>query len=317
MYLTTAIICIIIVAIVAAFLVFGNLFVNEEKGIVVSNTSIPKSESSVANSEEVSIDTPKSIIDVAGYKEISVQNSTLSDGDLILITNKAYSTAPDQAAIELTDLYSKKLKGIYSLTTAMSLVDTDAFNAFNKMMQDFYNATNESHVEVNAAYMSLAKLKEDEMLTTYADLASGRALKLRVFPSENGKMGEGVFLWLTEHCDEYGYILRYPADKTEQTGVEPSASLFRYVGVTHSKYMKANNLTLDEYINLLKKYTYEKPLIYTDVVSGEVYRIYYEAISLEASTKLYVPSDMAYSVSGNNVDGFIVTVSVNTAVASE
>ena len=53
--------------------------------------------------------------------------------------------------------------------------------------------------------------------------------------------------WLTEHCAEYGFILRYPENKKEITGwYEPWH--FRYVGTDAAKYIMENDLCLEEFI---------------------------------------------------------------------
>jgi len=57
--------------------------------------------------------------------------------------------------------------------------------------------------------------------------------------------------WLHEHCVEYGFILRYTADKESFTGVAPEPWHFRYVGVDHAIYMRGQNLCLEEYHALL------------------------------------------------------------------
>ena len=58
-----------------------------------------------------------------------------------------------------------------------------------------------------------------------------------------------VLQWLTEHCDEYGFILRYPADKEEITGwYEPWH--FRYVGEDCAAYIMENGLCLEEFISM-------------------------------------------------------------------
>lgn len=56
------------------------------------------------------------------------------------------------------------------------------------------------------------------------------------------------FVWLQEHAAEYGFILRYPEDKTEitKTGYEPWH--YRYVGKEHAQYMVRNGLCLEEYL---------------------------------------------------------------------
>ena len=54
--------------------------------------------------------------------------------------------------------------------------------------------------------------------------------------------------WLYEHCAEYGFVLRYPADKTEITQIIYEPWHFRYVGVEAAEYMMENGLTLEEYL---------------------------------------------------------------------
>ncbi|WP_286784127.1 M15 family metallopeptidase [Streptococcus sp. UBA4344] len=52
---------------------------------------------------------------------------------------------------------------------------------------------------------------------------------------------------------EYGFVLRFPKGKSESTGVDYEDWHFRYVGKESAKYMTDNNLSLEEYIALLKE----------------------------------------------------------------
>lgn len=54
--------------------------------------------------------------------------------------------------------------------------------------------------------------------------------------------------WLMEHCCDYGFILRYPADKVEVTGIMYEPWHYRYVGRDNAQAMKAGNLCLEEYL---------------------------------------------------------------------
>lgn len=56
--------------------------------------------------------------------------------------------------------------------------------------------------------------------------------------------------WLCEHAHEYGFILRYPADKEEQTMISFESWHFRYVGKQAAAFMKENNLCLEEFVEL-------------------------------------------------------------------
>lgn len=54
--------------------------------------------------------------------------------------------------------------------------------------------------------------------------------------------------WLGEHCWEYGFILRYAADKSHITGIVHEPWHFRYVGKRVSMDMKDSGLCLEEYL---------------------------------------------------------------------
>jgi len=62
-----------------------------------------------------------------------------------------------------------------------------------------------------------------------------------------------TFKWLKEHCTEYGFILRFPSDKKEITGVMYEPFHFRYVGVEAAKYITENNLCLEEFVALYQE----------------------------------------------------------------
>ncbi|MBR3525407.1 MAG: M15 family metallopeptidase, partial [Lachnospiraceae bacterium] len=65
-----------------------------------------------------------------------------------------------------------------------------------------------------------------------------------------GKTGSGK--WLAENCQRFGFILRYPADKEDITGIEYEPWHFRYVGVEAATYIMEHGLTLEEFTEALK-----------------------------------------------------------------
>ncbi|MBE5947082.1 MAG: D-alanyl-D-alanine carboxypeptidase family protein [Lachnospiraceae bacterium] len=68
------------------------------------------------------------------------------------------------------------------------------------------------------------------------------------------RVGEDpVNIWLMEHCHEYGFILRYPLDKADITGISYEPWHFRYVGKEAAQFMYDNNLTLEEFHMLLNE----------------------------------------------------------------
>lgn len=58
--------------------------------------------------------------------------------------------------------------------------------------------------------------------------------------------------WLYEHCAEYGFVLRYPKDKVEITGITFEPWHYRYVGVERAKEIMSKKICLEEYIQGLK-----------------------------------------------------------------
>jgi D-alanyl-D-alanine carboxypeptidase len=57
-----------------------------------------------------------------------------------------------------------------------------------------------------------------------------------------------AFAWLQEHCAEYGFILRYPKDKQEITGIIYEPWHYRYVGEEHAREIMSRGITLEEYL---------------------------------------------------------------------
>ena len=57
--------------------------------------------------------------------------------------------------------------------------------------------------------------------------------------------------WLMEHCWEYGFILRFPEDKTEITGIGYEPWHYRYVGRETAEAIHKSGLCLEEYLQSL------------------------------------------------------------------
>ena len=60
-----------------------------------------------------------------------------------------------------------------------------------------------------------------------------------------------AFQWLQKHAQDYGFILRYPKDKQEITGITYESWHWRYVGKEHAKIIKDKGYCLEEYIQYL------------------------------------------------------------------
>ena len=56
--------------------------------------------------------------------------------------------------------------------------------------------------------------------------------------------------WLLENAARYGFILRYPKDKTEKTGISFEPWHYRYVGQETAQTIMENDLCLEEYLRV-------------------------------------------------------------------
>ncbi len=54
--------------------------------------------------------------------------------------------------------------------------------------------------------------------------------------------------WLTAHAAEYGFVLRFPENKQEITGIDYQPYHFRYVGKDEAAEMKSAGICLEEYV---------------------------------------------------------------------
>ncbi|WP_394236162.1 VanY-A/VanY-F/VanY-M family D-Ala-D-Ala carboxypeptidase [Niallia oryzisoli] len=115
--------------------------------------------------------------------------------------------------------------------------------------------------------------------------------------------------WIEENAWKYGFVLRYPKDKTAITGIQYEPWHIRYVGLPHSAIMEEKNFTLEEYLDFLKE---QKSISQT--IQGEEYKISYYPVTKD--TTIHVASTLRWEISGNNIDGVIVTVYPNSTHTS-
>lgn len=105
---------------------------------------------------------------------------------------------------------------------------------------------------------------------------------------------------------DYGFIQRYAKDKEKITGISHEPWHFRYVGYPHSKIMKENGFSLEEYTEFIKVYRDDRRFVYREA-SGTWVELYYVPVN-DHKTWIDLPEKCVYQISGNNIDGFVVTL---------
>lgn len=117
---------------------------------------------------------------------------------------------------------------------------------------------------------------------------------------------DGICQAFRKMAPDYGFIERYPKGRENITGIGHEPWHFRYVGVPHAKIMTENNLVLEEYMDFIRNYEYgSKPYILS--VNGREINVSYLPMTNANGTRLMIDDTLIYSISGNNVDGFIMT----------
>ncbi|MCD8358213.1 MAG: D-alanyl-D-alanine carboxypeptidase family protein [Oscillospiraceae bacterium] len=59
-----------------------------------------------------------------------------------------------------------------------------------------------------------------------------------------------LYQWMSQHCQEYGFIVRYPSGKEDITGIIYEPWHFRYVGTEAASYIMEHDLCLEEFLTL-------------------------------------------------------------------
>ncbi len=244
--------------------------------------------------------------------------SDLSKGELVLVNNEI---AFQGAAPEAVSIYEGK-NSFYYVKDKNVLLNPTAIKSLNRLMQDFSAETNVSDVMMISGLRSYEKqqsLYSEELSKTgqssstlvakpgHSEHHTGYAVDFGLYGQGREFDGTGVYRWINENCHRYGFILRYPSEKSNLTFIDYEPWHFRYVGHPHAELIAANGFCLEEYIAYLRQFPYEGEHLQATGADGQSYELYYVAAKGE-DTSVPVPASNAYRISGNNLDGFIVTV---------
>lgn len=113
---------------------------------------------------------------------------------------------------------------------------------------------------------------------------------------------QGIAQDFRREMARYGFIQRYPAGKEAITGIGHEPWHFRYVGTPHAALMAERGLTLEEYISWLRSFPYGSRRLRCQ----DTFLSFLPAVP-RAPTRAHRPDRMACALSGNNVDGFLLT----------
>ena len=118
---------------------------------------------------------------------------------------------------------------------------------------------------------------------------------------------DGICETFREAAVEYGFIERYPKEKEQVTGIAHEPWHFRYVGYPHSELMDKHGFVLEEYIDFLRQFTVHGEHLYMQRKNKRI-EVFYVPVGSDGTATVVVPEQSYYDISGNNFDGFIVTL---------
>lgn len=257
--------------------------------------------------------------------------SAVGEGLLTLINAQHLYQFPSMAIGNLDDVfeYGNASDYHYVVNNINDRLDYRALEALNAMAEAFTAETGSTNklllseayrdFDTQNAYWNNGQNK-GASVPGASDYHSGATLYLDSWDAENQKVVSltgAAAQWLRANAHKYGFVFRSPAAKKSIVGYSLEWQL-RYVGLPHAQYMYENDLCLEEYLQKLSTdYIYNGDHLTVAGVDGKMYEIFYVEASEEGITRLPVPSNRQYTVSGNNIGGFIVTVTVGDITVAE
>ena len=239
-------------------------------------------------------------------QKVEITKEQIYQGNLLLV-NSEYRVHPKSIKSDIINLSTH-----YKLTKGYSLLDSEIYLSEDiaRRFSEMIAAAKKEGVRQFSITSGFRDFDEQSVLYQkmgsayalppgYSEHNLGLALDVGSTQMKMANAPEGK--WIEENSWKYGFILRYPKDKTAITGIEYEPWHIRYVGLPHSMIMKEKNFALEEYLNFLKE---QKSISTT--IHGEKYEISYYPITKD--TTIHVPSNLRWEISGNNMDGVIVTV---------
>lgn len=179
-----------------------------------------------------------------GFSGVTKNGVTYIDG--YLIANKTYSL-PSTYGNGLT---AETLSAFNTMAAAakkdgLNIYISSGFRSYSRQKAIYKNYVNRDGVAKADTYSARAG---------YSEHQSGLAFDVNIISSAFAGTPEAI--WLADNCYRYGFILRYPQGKTNETGYIYEPWHFRYVGVELAEklYNGGNWITMEEYFGITSTY---------------------------------------------------------------
>ncbi len=182
---------------------------------------------------------------------VSAASGRIENRTGILLVNAANPLPEGQEPEELINLYEQKRH--FLLARSDIFLTREAFETANRM---FRQAEEE---DMNGFILTSGYRSREKQAELYLSQQDGTAQPPGCSEHETGLAFDVTargdedfeatpqFKWLSEHCWDYGFILRYPKGKEQITGIAYEPWHYRYVGEEAAKLIRDHGWTLEEY----------------------------------------------------------------------
>lgn len=324
-YIATAILC-LLVAIAISFTVIKlnserPIPPSPEKTVEQTLTSTPPQATQTPQGTAKPTTPPTTLPVVVDPSKIDTVIKTQADskyGSLVLV-NKTYTFDPTTALKDLVII--KETSGVNITVAAwQDRISRDTLTALCQLQTAMEKDLDTRNLILctTEPYIDKTKDENGDMVDNITgEHSTGLAVNLKfhnkVDFSQSASLSSvsDLYEYIKQNSWKFGLILRYPSDKSEQTNNKGEASHLRYVGKVHAEYMYKNNLCLEEYLERLKDYNFNKPLTFK-AIDGQNYYIYYVAAAESGDTTIHLRKDTSTEsygeaeISGTNCGGFII-----------
>ncbi len=216
--------------------------------IKISSSEAPD-KSSVINITVVEEDTR--VIDLAASPApaiVDYPGLTYIDG--ILVANKSYSVPADYSP-GLIPIAQERFNALRESAAqdGLDLFICSGFRDYNLQQQLYEGYAAEEASKGKDGY---AEADKYSARPGHSEHQTGLAMDINM--ASSAFEGTPEAKWLAEHCWEFGFIIRYPADKVDITGYKYEPWHLRYVGGELAKELTEKGICLEEYLNIDSKY---------------------------------------------------------------
>ena len=182
-----------------------------------------------------------------GFKGYTKNGITYIDG--VLIVNKTYSIPSSYYTGDITSETRAHMNEMLADAKALGLniYLSSGFRSYNSQNIIYNNYVSRDGKEMADTYSARPGHSEHQT-----------GLAFDVNQINDTFIGTPEANWLNDNCWKYGFILRYPKDKTNETGYKYESWHFRYVGTELAKKLYNNGdwITLESYFGITSKYNY-------------------------------------------------------------